>query len=100
MKKAKRNHETWELGWAQLSLSVVGWDKEFSTGWRSLLVGAAFIASIRRSKRYPKKFWRTCPFPPYSNLFNLASLKHGCKASLFLFSKMGIKATPQILGLF
>jgi hypothetical protein len=46
------------------------------------------------------KYWRTCPFPPHSNLFNLASLKHGCKASLFLFSKMGIKETPQILGLF
>jgi hypothetical protein len=42
MKIAKRNHETWELGWAQSSLSVVGWDKEFSTGWRSFASWSSF----------------------------------------------------------
>jgi hypothetical protein len=35
MTKAKRNHETWELAWTRPSLSVVGWDKELSTGWTS-----------------------------------------------------------------
>jgi hypothetical protein len=35
MMKAKRNHETWELAWTRSSLSVVGWDKELSTGWTS-----------------------------------------------------------------
>jgi len=42
MKKEKRNHETWELGWAESSLSIVGWDKELSTGWRSFASWSSF----------------------------------------------------------